>query len=292
MHQVPAGDEVRAGGTVLDGGVDATSGQGQDDEQDGAPAPEPRVRTVTGPDGPVRVHVFPGRALPRGARRPTLVAFHGWTDSGECFGPLAAALGRRWTVVAPDAPAHGGTPWTPAPVYSVPDHVRSAVAVVDALPRLTGRRAPAVLLGHSMGAVTAARVAVERPGQVQHAGLLDGDDAHRIAYLRREHPDWPADEHAAWARSKAEVDARHLEGPIDWGEPLMALLAETHCPVTLVRGDPARGGIVSATAARRCAAVCAGGCEVVGLESGHNPRREARPQFVAALAAVLGRYER
>jgi hypothetical protein len=39
------------------------------------------------------------------------------------------------------------------------------------------------------------------------------------------------------------------------------------------------------------ASVCGTGCEVVALDAGHCPRREARTPFVATLAGVLGRYE-
>jgi len=310
MHQVPIIDGRReVGARVLDDGV-------TDSPDDGEGAPPAATRVVSGPDGPVRVRVLPGVRAPRGARRPVLVAFHGWTDSGECFAPLAEALGRRWTVVAPDAPGHGGTPWPAAAEYVVADHLAGAVAVLDALPRLTGRRAPVVVLGHSMGALTAARVAAARRGVVRHlvledparttlraarsaaawhswlSALQEEDDAARADSSRRTDPTWPEDERGPWARSKAEADLRHLEVPVDWGEPLMALLAEVACPVTLVRGRPDRGGIVSMTGARRCASVCAAGCDVVALDAGHNPRREARAPFVAVLGAVLGRYER
>ncbi len=270
-----------------------------------------RVTTAT---GPVQVRVFPTRTE-GGARRPVLFGCHGWTDSGEVFGPLAEALGRRWTVVAPDAPGHGGTPWPPAPRLVIADHAPGALAVLDRLPELHGRRSSVVLHGHSMGALTAARLAAARPGIVRHLVLEDparstprrspsspqmrvwlrrlqrSDHADRVAQLKESNPDWPPDESGAWARSKIETDARQLDVPADWGEPLMALLSDVACPVTIIRGDPGRGGHVSATAARRCAAACPGGAEVIALPAGHNPRREARTQFVAALAAVLGRYE-
>jgi lipase len=243
------------------------------------------------------------------------MAFHGWTDGSAVFGPLAEALGRRWTVVAPDAPGHGGTAWRSSPAYRIDDQVDVGVAVLDALPQLGGRRSPVVALGHSMGGVAATGVAAIRPRAVRHVVLEDPvgtrpgaarwqharrrrvealqalDLDGRIALARAEHPDWPSDELRPWARVKEEVDVAHLHVQADWGEPLAARLAGVRCPVTLVRGAPARGGLVSGTSARRVAAACRSGCEVVALDAGHNVRREAREPFVAALATILSRYE-
>ncbi len=279
-----------------------------------SPAGDSLVTELATPAGPVRVHVWPSLD-PAAARRPVLLATHGWTDSGEVFGPLAAALRFRWTVVAPDAPGHGGTPWPHADTFDVTTHAVGVTAVLDALPQVAGRRRRAVLLGHSMGAVTAARVAAARPVAVAHLvleeparttprrspsqagfrtwlrGLRGTDHAGRLAYVVDHHPDWPADERGPWVRSKAEVDVAHLEVPAVWGEPLMAVLADVTCPVLIIRGERARGAIVSMTAARRCAAACRGGAEVLALPAGHNPRREARGAFIAALASVLGRDE-
>lgn len=270
------------------------------------------VRVPT-PDGWVNVRVWPADAPVAG--RPVLFTCHGWTDSGEVFGPLATALGRRWTIVAPDAPGHGGTPWTPTASYEVAEHALGAIAVLDALPAVAGRRAPVVAFGHSMGALTAARVATARPDVVRHLVLEEParttprqvpspartratvqalqavDHAGRLAQLALVHPRWPADEADPWARSRAEVDLAQFDVPVDWGEPLIALLADVACPVTIVRGEPARGGQVSKTGARRCGAACRAGAEVIALAAGHNPRREARKPFVTALVAVLGRYE-
>jgi len=264
--------------------------------------------------GDVRVRVWP--AADGAAGRPVLLAHHGWSDSGEVFGPLATALGRRWTVVAPDAPGHGGTPSPPQSRYRLAEHAPRAVAVLDRLPQVAGRRAPVVVLGHSMGGVTAARVAGARPGAVSHLVLEDPvraalrrpagsvalrawtarvrllDEAALVAEGRAQVPPWPEDELGPWARSKREMAAWPTQVPLEWGEPLVALLAEVTAPVTLVHGRVSRGGLVSSVAARRCAAACRGGCEVVPLDCGHNPRRERREAFIAVLASVLGRYER
>jgi pimeloyl-ACP methyl ester carboxylesterase len=245
-----------------------------------------------------------------------LLAFHGWTDSGEVFAPLVGALGGRWSVVAPDAPGHGGTPLRNGR-FVIADHATSALAALDALPALIGGAAGSggvVAYGHSMGALTAARVAAARPGLVRGLvleeparttlrpaqsstgmrtwvrGLRSGDHASRVAWARVNHPDWPEAEFGPWARSKAMVDLDHLDAPADWGEPLPALLSEVHCPVLIIRGEPGRGGIVSRTGAARCAAACPGGAEVLALDAGHSPRREAPKQFYAALRRALSRW--
>jgi pimeloyl-ACP methyl ester carboxylesterase len=294
--------------------MDAVSSDQHADEDPGLRAdPGFTVRQSTA-QGPVSVHVWPARD---GAdRRPVLLCCHGWTDSGAVFGPLAAALGRRWTVIAPDAPGHGGTPWPPAPRFRVADHAVGALAVLDRLPEVAGRRAGVVVLGHSMGALTAARLAAARPDVVRHLVLEDParavlrrtrsatsmrsrvgelralDLPALIARGRAESPDWSPDEWEPWAGSKRVASLPALSVPVDWGEPLPALLADVVCPVTLVHGSLSRGGVVSPVAARRCAAACRAGCEVVALDAGHHPRRQAREPFVAVLASVLGRAER
>ena len=269
----------------------------------------PRTVRLQAADGPVQVRVWPADVDHPGA--PVLLAFHGWTDSSEVFAPLVTALQRRWTVVAPDAPAHGGSPLR-AGAYVISDHATSALTVLDSLPRLAGRgHRTAIAYGHSMGALTAARVAAARPGLIRGLvledparttlrrsnssaemrtwmqGLRSGDHASRVAWVRANHPDWPEAEAEPWARSKAAVDLEHLDRTSDWGEPLPALLSEVRCPVLIIRGEPARGGIVSRTGARRCAAACPGGAQVLALDVGHSPRREAPAAVRQALTQVL-----
>lgn len=264
------------------------------------------------PTGPVQVHVWPALDA---AHRPVLFCCHDWTDSGLGFGPLAAALGHRWTVVALDAPGHGGTPWNRAPRYRVADHAPAGLAVLDRLPEVGGHRSDVVLLGHGLGALTASRLAAERPSVVRHlvledparaalrrvpsaaavrrrlTGLRDLDRPRLLDIARAEHPRWSPDDLAAWADGLVAVSLDALSVPVAWGEPLVALLADVPCPVTIVHGALSLGGMVSGVAAGRCAAACRAGAETVALDAGHHPRRDLREPFVAVLAAALGRYE-
>jgi pimeloyl-ACP methyl ester carboxylesterase len=270
-----------------------------------------RIVRLRAPDGPVQVRVWPA-TRPVRDDAPTLLAFHGWTESSEVFASLVSALGGRFTVVAPDAPAHGGTPLREG-AYVIADHLTSARTVANALPRLVGPgRRSVVAYGHSMGALTAARLgATARPGLVRGLvleeparttlrrtlssaamrtwmhGLRSGSHTDRVAWARTNHPDWPATEYEPWARGKESVDLDHLDRPVDWGEPLPALLAEVRAPVLIIRGEPALGGIVSRTAAHRCAAACPGGGRVLALRAGHSPRRESPAEVCAALEQVL-----
>jgi pimeloyl-ACP methyl ester carboxylesterase len=268
----------------------------------------PLITRLEAPDGPVQVRVWPGRRAEPPS--PVLLACHGWTDSGEVFGPLADALEQEWTVVAPDAPGHGGTPRRPGR-FVVAEHAVGAVAVLDALPRVAGRRDPVVVLGHSMGALTATRVASARPSIVarlvledparaagwrplstraMRAGLRelrDRDHAELVGLARAENPDWPEAELDPWARSKREMDPSTMDDGADWGAPLATLLPDVDAPVLIVHGEPARGGIVSPTAAARCAAACPAPVGVLRLPVAHCPRREAPAAFVAALRHVL-----
>jgi pimeloyl-ACP methyl ester carboxylesterase len=273
----------------------------------------PLVITVAAPHGPTQVRVWPATD-PR--HRPVLLACHDWTESGEVFEHLAQALDRRWTVIAPDAPGHGGTPWHEADRYHVADPLPATEAVLDRLPRLAGRAAPVVAFGHGVGALTATLMARSRPETVRHLVLEDParstprrvpprsryrtllyrlqglDEDGLTAWTQRTYPDWPTPEHRSWARAIRSVDPALMDVPADWGEPLIALLADLSVPVTLIRGEPARGGWVSATAADRCAGVVAAGAEVVALPAGHHPRRQAGPEAFAAVVTALDSCDR
>ena len=88
-----------------------------------------------------------------GGDKPPVVLLHGLTGNGACWTPLARALEREYDVVMPDARGHGSSS-TPLHGYRYADHAEDVLELIREL----GLTAP-MLLGHSMGGMTAAVVA-------------------------------------------------------------------------------------------------------------------------------------
>lgn len=105
--------------------------------------------------------------LRTGGNKPTLVCLHGLMGSGACWTPLARSLERDHDVVMPDARAHGKSS-APAHGYTYVDLANDVLGLIDAL-GITGP----VLLGHSMGGMTAAVVASQLGSAVRGVILAD-----------------------------------------------------------------------------------------------------------------------
>jgi N-formylmaleamate deformylase len=88
-----------------------------------------------------------------GDPKSPLLLLHGLTGSGACWRPLARLWEGEYDVVMPDARGHGCSS-TPEHGYRYEDLADDVVALIDKLEL----NAP-VLLGHSMGGLTAAVVA-------------------------------------------------------------------------------------------------------------------------------------
>jgi pimeloyl-ACP methyl ester carboxylesterase len=258
--------------------------------------------------GPIHVRVWPAAGASAGDA--VLVCLHGLTDSGGVFEHLWEELGRRWTVVAPDAPGHGRSPWLVAATYDFSGSVVGVAELLDRLPELSGRSGPVVVLGHSVGALTAARLVALRPDVVSH--LIAEEPARRPVRLRHEWrrqkvwnarlqaldhrgrielgsevSSWDADELDAWARSKTEVDPRIFDVPVAWGPSFADLLARVTTPVTVVVGCPGRGSATRYFSEWRYARGSGTRRRVVHLDAGHNPRRDAPDAFVAIVRSVM-----
>jgi pimeloyl-ACP methyl ester carboxylesterase len=91
--------------------------------------------------------------LRTGGDKPPLVLLHGLTANGACWSPLARGFEAEFDVVMPDARGHGESS-TPLTGYRYEDHAGDVVGLMQGL----GLDAP-VLLGHSMGGMTAALIA-------------------------------------------------------------------------------------------------------------------------------------
>ncbi|MFN7051264.1 MAG: alpha/beta fold hydrolase [Gemmobacter sp.] len=107
------------------------------------------------------------RALVAG-EGPPVVLIHGVGLRAEAWAPQIAALAADHRVIAVDMPGHGESDPLPEGAR-LPDYVSWAARVVAALDL-----GPVSLAGHSMGAMIAAGVAVERPDLLARVALLNG----------------------------------------------------------------------------------------------------------------------
>jgi N-formylmaleamate deformylase len=105
--------------------------------------------------------------LRTGGAKPPVVLLHGLMGSGACWTPLARALEGEFDVVMPDARGHGGSS-APHQGYRYDDLASDVVGLIRAL-----ELSRPVLLGHSMGGMTAAVVASRRAGILRGLVLVD-----------------------------------------------------------------------------------------------------------------------
>jgi pimeloyl-ACP methyl ester carboxylesterase len=100
-----------------------------------------------------------------GGDKPPLVLLHGLTGSGACWTPVARLLAADHDVVMPDARGHGGSS-APPHGYRYDDHASDVVGLIEAL-----TLSRPILVGHSMGGMTAA-VAASRAGAMLRGVVL------------------------------------------------------------------------------------------------------------------------
>jgi N-formylmaleamate deformylase len=205
--------------------------------------------------------------LRTGGAKPAVVLLHGLTGSSACWTCLARALERDYDVVMPDARGHGASDAPPAG-YAYEDLARDVAGLIAAL-----RLKQPVVLGHSMGGMTAAVLAQhagtalralvladptflspERQCEVhasdalaQHLTLLGRDRQQVLDEARHRHPQRPPD------LLELVIDARMQTHPATFAvltppnPDYRRLLREVSVAVLLVTAER---GVVSAAAAR------------------------------------------
>lgn len=205
-------------------------------------------------------------------RGPSLLLLHGLSYDRRSFEPVLSELAARFRVYALDLRGHGGS--GRAGRYQLRDYVADVQAFADAvLPQSY------LLYGHSLGALTALGLAAARPAAVaglvledvplfyRHTRIRDTAWAEAFAWamdlttggltleqltaqLQAAQPRIPEPLLRARARMLQQVDPGTMAAFIDHthmdGFDQDAALAAVACPTLLLRGDPAKGGVLGA----------------------------------------------
>lgn len=253
----------------------------------------------------IRIHY-----LRTGGDKPSIVLCHGFSDNGLCWKRVAMVLEADYDLIMVDARGHGLSD-APETGYLSSDHAADVAGLIEALD-LKGT----AIMGHSMGAATAAAVASGYPDLVSCAVLEDPpwrsgpleltDPARREArrkeltahksrtpaeikeWCRKEHPAWHETELDTWVVAKQQFNLRAmnvLNANWDWKTTVDSI----RCPTLVIAADTSKGALVDEKAAREFTARNRG-IEVVRINgAGHNIRREAYEQYMAAVQKFLSR---
>ncbi|MER5646493.1 alpha/beta hydrolase [Streptosporangium sp. NPDC002524] len=239
---------------------------------------------------------------------PSLLLLHGFTDSAACWDPVVPALaghGGVGGIVATDARGHGDSGLPEGPV-GPRRHAADQALVLDDL----GVTEPVVVIGHSMGALTAVTLAATRPDLVAALVLEDPpphgmggrprgvpawltelralDLAGRVAYAREHDPAWSEAELPPWALGKERIDPRYCERDVTLLDPLHDLAADVRCDTLLLYGDADRGGMVTDADADAFREAAAGAVTTVHVPgAGHNVRRDTAEAYLREVGAFL-----
>ena len=256
----------------------------------------------------VRLHYYRDSG---GGARPLIFA-HGLTDSGLCWAPIAEQLRGQYDLIMYDARGHGQSDRAPANAYSFDTLADDLAGLVREL----GLHQP-IVLGHSLGAATAALAAARSPGLFgallledppgrpetardgspdQAAMLKWRNDLIADQQLSREQligierarsPKWSAAELEPWADSKPRVDPNALcvitNPTSDWYD----LIEQVDCPLLLITGDPAQGAIISQAFADELDGRWQRGQVAHIPGAGHCIRRDQPEQFMQAVNTFL-----
>lgn len=196
-----------------------------------------------------------------GGNKPPVVLLHGLVADGMCWKNIAQALADRFDVIMPDARGHGKSS-APNCGYNYENLKNDLIAFMTAM-----NLSNVILVGHSMGGLTAALAAcsspfikaviladptflsLERQREVWKSDIID---LHRkmlamslnelIAERQKAHPDRSGElnEIFAKARLQTSINAFHILRPPN--PEYRQIVKKIKCPCLLLYGDR---GIIS-----------------------------------------------
>lgn len=166
-----------------------------------------------------------------GGIKPPIILLHGLAANGNCWTTLAHILEGEYDLIMPDARGHGKSS-KPIFGYRYEDHANDVEGFIKDL-----KLPPFILLGHSMGGMTAALVASRKPNLLrgliladptflsiedQHEVLnSDVADRHReilkmsfdeiVAEAKLRHPNRTSETHELLARARLQTSINAFE---------------------------------------------------------------------------------
>jgi len=224
--------------------------------------------------------------------------------NGLCWTDLAHTLEKEYDVIMPDARGHGRSS-VPDYGYRYEDHANDVIGLIDSL-----KLQLPILLGHSMGGMTAAVVASRKPNplrgliladptflsiEVQHeVNNSDVADQHRktlsksfdevVAEGRVRHPDRSPKTLEIFARARLQTSMNAFDVLTPPNPDYKQLVSEIDVPSLLVLGDK---GVVTSAVAEELRSLNA----VLQVEqiqgAGHALHLDQRERFVAVVKSFL-----
>ena len=247
-----------------------------------------------------------------GGTASPLVLVHGYSDNGLCWMRLARSLEGTYDLIMPDARGHGLSE-APEAGYGTENMAADLAGLIEALK--LGK--PAVL-GHSMGASTAATWAAQYPQQVgavlledppwfdeqrmRHRGhTMPSPEKRRaeilarktksqeelIASCRQDQPTWDEIEFGPWADAKRQLSpnlAGRMAAP---RRPWQEVVSEIAHPTLLITADNSAGALVTPDVAAQAAELNPRFQTVHIAGAGHSIRREQFDLYVQAVTQFL-----
>ena len=236
---------------------------------------------------------------------PPLVLSHGLTDNGLCWTRVAAALASEFDIIMLDARGHGLSSRLSGGEAHDPGQ-----DIAEAIDQLGLARV--IVMGHSVGARASMVCAALQPDRVSKLILedppllprLNRAQADRRREAFRQHverfksmsieaiaaegraasPLWHPDDFPAWAEAKTQVDPSAM--PI-YERPWQDEMVDITAPTLLIRGDHAKGSLVTAELADEARLINPHISNALVRCAGHNVRRENFPDFIAAVRRFL-----
>ncbi len=240
-----------------------------------------------------------------GGSKPPLILLHGLTANGLCWTALAHALEGEYDVIMPDARGHGKSS-VPDYGYRYEDHANDVVGLIKAL-----GLPPPILIGHSMGGMTAAVVASRnskllrgliladptflspkvqreiRDSDVtdQHRRILNASLDEVVADVRSRHPDRSSGTLELIARARLQTSMSAFDVLTPPNPDYKQLVSAIDVPSLLVIGETA--SVVSPAVAAELQRLNPGFQVEQIREAGHGVHYDQSERFAAVVTSFL-----